>query len=129
MFHRGDSVGRPEERHVDGVKCRSRFGYVPDDDVWDVTTDGVRVHRYQADQIRFLAHWNAELYADFDELKAVMDHTDDLTHQRVVDTFIADLREKGIRVSEPTDPFHDVEWIQTLMHAYTIAPTTDWIER
>lgn len=127
MFHRGDSVGRPDERNVEGVKNRSLFGYVPADDAWDVTTDGERVHRHQPDQIRFLAHWNAEIYADMDELKKVMDHTDDLTHQRVVDTLIADLRSRNIKISEPNDPFHDVDWIQTLMHTYTIAPTTDWI--
>jgi hypothetical protein len=127
MFHRGDSVGRPDERAVEGVKCRSVMGFNPEDDAWDVLTDGERVHRYQPEQIRFLAHWNAELYADMDELKKVMDHTDDLTHQHVVDTLIADLRGRGIAVSEPNDPFHDVDWIQTLIHAYTIAPTTDWL--
>jgi len=127
MFHRGDSVGRPDERAVEGVKCRSTMAYSADDDAWDVLTDGERVHRYQPEQIRFLAHWNAELYADMDELKKVMDHTDDLTHQFVVDRLIADLRERGIAVSEPSDPFHDTDWIQTLIHAYTIAPQTDWL--
>jgi hypothetical protein len=127
MFHRGDSVGRPDERDVQGVKCRSLFDYNAADDMWDVATDGDVVHRYRPKQIRFLAHWNAELYADYEELEKVMDHTDDLTHERVVDTLLADLRSKGVTVSEPSDPFHDVDWIQTLMHAYTIAPTTDWI--
>lgn len=127
MFHRGDSVGRPEERNVQGVKNRSLFEYSPEDDAWYITTDGERVHRYEPEQIRFLAHWNAELYADLDELKKVMDHTDDLTHQRVVDTLLADLRSKGVKVSEPSDPFHDVDWIQALIHTYTIAPTTDWL--
>jgi hypothetical protein len=127
MFHRGDSVGRPDERHVEGVKCRSTFAYDGGDDAWDVLTDGERVHRYQPDQIRFLAHWNAELYEDMEELKKVMDHTDDLTHQRVVDVLIADMRAQGITVAEPNDPFHDVDWIQKLIHTYTIAPTTDWL--
>lgn len=127
MFHRGDSVGRPDERNVQGVKCRSLFEYDPADDAWDVTTDGERVHRYQPHQIRFLAHWNAELYADLDELRKAMDHTDDLTHQRVVDVLLADLRSKGVKVSEPSDPLHDVDWIQALIHTYTIAPTTDWV--
>ena len=96
-------------------------------DLWDVTTDSVRVHRYQPGQIRFLAHWNAELYADYDELKKVMDHTDDVTHQMAVDRLLADLRDKGVKVAEPNDPFHDVEWIQALIHTYTIAPQTDWL--
>jgi hypothetical protein len=127
MFHRGDSVGRPDERHVEGVKCRSTFGYDAADDAWDVLTDGERVHRYQSEKIRFLAHWSAELYSDMAELKKVMDHTDDLTHQRVVDVLLADMRGQGITVAEPNDPFHDVDWIQTLVNTYTIAPTTDWL--
>jgi hypothetical protein len=127
MFHRGDSVGRPDERNIQGVKSRSMFQYSPDDDAWYITTDDERVHRYEPNQIRFLAHWNAELYSDQDELKRNMDHTDDLTHQQVVDTLLADLRSKGVKLSEPNDPFDDVEWIQALMHTYTIAPTTDWL--
>jgi hypothetical protein len=103
------------------------FQYDAADDAWDVLTDGERVHRYQPEQIRFLAHWNAELYSDLDELRKVMDHTDDLTHQRVVDTLLADLRGKGVKVAEPNDPFHDVDWIQALLQTYTIAPTTDWL--
>jgi hypothetical protein len=127
MFHRGDSVGRVDERDVAGVKCRSLFGYVPEEDTWHITTDGATVHRYQPEQIRFLAHWNAELYSDLDELKRVMDHTDDLSHQTVVEQLLADMRSKGVKVAEPSDPFHDTEWIQALIHTYTIAPATDWL--
>jgi hypothetical protein len=127
MFHRGDPVGRPDERDISGVKARSVFQYDADDDAWDVLTDGERIHRYRPEQIRFLSHWNAELYADLDELRKVMDHTDDLTHERVVDTLLADMRSKGVKVAEPTDPLHDVAWIQALIHTYTIAPTTDWL--
>ena len=51
--------------------------------------------RYRPEQIRLLVHWNAEVYADMDEVKKVMDHTDDLTHERVVDTLLADMRVAG----------------------------------
>ena len=67
------------------------------------------------------------VYTDYTELKKVMDHTDDLSHQMVVDRLLADMHEKGVTVSEPNDPLHDVDWIQALMHTYTIAPTTDWL--
>ena len=79
--------------------------------------------------MRLLVHWNAELYADLDECRKVMDHTDDLTHDQVVDTLLADLRAKGRKVAAPSDPFHDVDFIHALMETYTIAPTTDWMER
>jgi hypothetical protein len=64
-----------------------------------------------------------------DEVKKVMDHTDDLTHEQVVDTLLADMRAKGKKVAAPSDPFHDVDFIHALMETYTIAPTTDWVER
>ena len=96
-------------------------------DLWRITTDDETVHTYQPNEMRFLVHWNAELYEDMDELKKVMDHTDDLTHQQVVDTLLADMRSNGVKVAEPNDPFHDVDWIQALIHTYTIAPTTDWL--
>ena len=126
MFHRGDAVGRPDERAIKGLKHRSLMGYNAVQDRWEIMTDGVPIRTYEPAQIRFLAHWNAEVYADMDEARKVMDHTDDLTHQMVVDRLLADMRSRNIAVSEPNDPLHDVDWIQALMHTYTIAPTTDW---
>jgi hypothetical protein len=127
MFHRGDPVGRPDQRAIPGLKHRSVFAYVPVDDAWAIRTDGQEIRRYEPNEIRLLVHWNAEVYRDMDEVKKVMDHTDDLTHERVIDTLLADMRAKGRKVAEPTDPFHDDEFIHALMSAYTIAPTTDWV--
>jgi len=129
MFHRGDPVGRPDERDIPGLAHRSKFEHRPDEDDWVITTDDAVIRRYGSDEIRFLVHWNAEVYTDLDECRRVMDHTDDLTHDRVIDTLIADLRGKGIAVTEPSDPLHDDDFIHTLLSTYTIAPATDWIER
>lgn len=127
MYHRGDPVGPPEDRAIEGMKNRSLFGYDVNTDSWAVTTDGDVIKRYQPEQIRLLVHWNAEVYADTDEVKKVMDHTDDLTHERVVDTLLADMRSRGIQVAAPSDPFHDVDFIQALMHTYDVQATTDWL--
>lgn len=129
MFHRGDPVGRPEERAIEGMKHRSLFGYRPERDDWVITTDGEVIRSYDPAGIRFLVHWNAELYMDRHEAKLVMDHTDDLTHQRVVDVLLADMRAKGVQVAEPNDPFHDQDFIHALMSTYTIAPVKDWLAR
>jgi hypothetical protein len=126
MFHRGDPVGRPEERRIDGLRHRSMFEYRSGGD-WVITTDGKVVRRYSPEQIRLLVHWSAEVYRDLEDVKRVMDHTDDLTHDRVFDTLIADLRAKGVTVDEPSDPFHDDDFIHTLLNTYRIAPTIDWL--
>jgi hypothetical protein len=127
MYHRGDPVGPPEDRAIEGLKNRSVFGYDEPADSWVVTTDGEVIRRYRPEQIRFLVHWSAEVYADMDEVKKVMDHTDDLTHEQVVDTLLTDMRSRGVKVDAPSDPLHDVEFIQALMHTYDVTPTTDWI--
>lgn len=129
IFHRGDPVGRPDERAIPGVANRSLFGYRAAASDWAITTDGEEIRVYEPRNVRFLVHWNAEVYADLDEAKRVMDHTDDLTHDRVVGTLLADMRSRGVTVAEPSDPFHDEDFIHALISTYTIAPTQDWIER
>lgn len=129
MFHRGDPVGRPDERAITGLMHRSRMGYRAEHDDWAITTDDEVIRTYEPRNIRFLVHWNAELYMDRHEAKLVMDHTDDLTHERVVDALLADMRSRGVKVAAPNDPFHDDDFIHALMSTYTIAPTTDWADR
>jgi hypothetical protein len=127
MFHRGDPVGPPEDRAIEGLKNRSLFGYDSINDDWMITTDRQVIKRYRPDQIRLLVHWNAEMYSDREEVEKVMDHSDDLTHDRVIDTFLSDLRARGVSVREPSDPLHDAEFIQALTNTYDVAPTQDWI--
>jgi hypothetical protein len=127
MFHRGDPVGRPDERDIDGLKHRSRLGYDADRGDWAMTTDGDVIRRYRPDEMRLLVHWNAEVYADMHEVEKNMDHSADLTHDVVFDRLLADMREKGVDVAEPSDPLHDTEFIRALIATYTIAPTTDWL--
>jgi hypothetical protein len=45
----------------------------------------------------------------------------------VIETFLADLRGRGIKIADPTDPLRDVEFMQTLMNVYDVAPTQDWL--
>ena len=104
MFHRGDPVGPtrgPRDRGAQApvahrLRRRPRTAGT-------ITTDGEVIRRYQPEQIRLLVHWNAEVYNDMDEVKKSMDHSDDLTHDRVIETFLADLRAGASRSpSRPT---------------------------
>lgn len=127
MFHRGDPVGRPDERDVPGLKHRSLLAWDADEDEWVITTDGEVIRRYRPREMRLLVHWNAEVYADMDEVEKNMDHSADLTHDVVFDRLLADMRAQGVDVAEPTDPLHDTDFIRALIATYTIAPTTDWL--
>ena len=90
-------------------------------------TDDAVVRSYRPEEMRLLVHWGAEVYADFDEMKRVMDHTDDLTLDVAVGRLLADLRERGVQVDEPSDPLHDTAFVRALIATYSIAPTTDWL--
>ncbi len=126
MFHRGDPVGAPAERDVPGLAHRSLLEYNDTEDGWTITTDGSPMRTYRPEQMRLLVHWSSQVFADLDELKTAMDHTDDLTHDVVFGRLIADMRSKGVKVAEPSDPLHDSDFIRALVSTYTIAPTTDW---
>jgi hypothetical protein len=126
MFHRGDPVGAPGERDVPGLAHRSMLGFDADDDTWKITTDGTPIRTYRPGEMRLLVHWSSQVYADLDELKVSMDHTDDLTHDMVFERLLTDMRSRGVHVAEPSDPLHDNDFIRALIATYTIAPTTDW---
>ncbi len=127
MFHRGDPVGRPDERDIPGLKHRSMLGYDAERDDWAITTDDEVIRRYQPNEMRLLVHWSAELYADRAEAEKAADHSDDLTVDAVCERLLADLRRRGVTVDDPSDPLHDTDFIRALIATYTIAPTTDWL--
>ena len=127
MFHRGDPVGAPDSPPIHNLKHRSELGYEHEADSWNIYTDGNIVHSYRPEAMRLLVHWNAEVYSDLAEVKKVMDHTDDITIDEAIGRLLKDMRSKGTKVAEPSDPLHDDDFVRALVATYTIAPTTDWI--
>ena len=84
----------------------------PDDrDGWLVKTGDEVIERYHTDDLRFLVHWSAEVFMDFDELKKNMDGSDNLTHEQAIDTLIKDVRSRGIHIETPSDPLNDPAFI------------------
>ncbi len=126
MFHRGDPVGRRDEREIVGLKHRSMMGFDAERGDWTITTDGEVIRRYQPNEVRLLVHWSAEVYSDMDEVKKNMDHSDDLTKDMVFERLLADMRRRGVQVAEPSDPLHDNEFIRALISTYSVTPQTDW---
>ena len=121
MFHRGEANGPMEMRMPRGLAFNTMFGADPDsEDGWQLTTDGKVIQRVPAHEMRFLVHWNAEIYVDYADLKKSLDHSDDLSVERVVDIFFQDLRARGIQAATPSDPLHDREFIQLLTRTYDV---------
>jgi len=63
---------------------------------------------------------------DDEELKLTLDHTDDLTHDRVFDMIIADLRERGETFEMPSDPLTDQKFIGLMTRVYDLGKPTHY---
>jgi len=121
MFHTAESCGPPALRRPEGLEFHSRLAPDPEsEDGWRITTDDRVIQRIPASEIRFLVHWGANLYRDLDELKQALDHTDDLTHERIFDVMTADLRQRGVAFDIPSDPLADPAFIALVNDVYGI---------
>ena len=70
------------------------------DGQWEVECEGRVLARYGWDDLRFSISGKAYCFADEAERSRVHEHTEDLDRRFVLDTLIADLRERG-RIGDP----------------------------
>jgi hypothetical protein len=121
MFHTAESCGPASQRMPEGLAFHSLMEPDPDSEGgWRITTDGEVIQRIPEQEFRFLVHWGANLYMDFDELETALDHTDDLTHEKVFDILLEDLSKRGVPFEPPSDPLADKSFIKLLNDAYGI---------
>ncbi|PRC57934.1 hypothetical protein C6A85_31050, partial [Mycobacterium sp. ITM-2017-0098] len=76
------------------------------------------IARHRTDELRFLVHWSAEVFTDFDELKKNMDGSDDLTTDKAIDMLVDNLHKQGVKLDIPSAPLHDPAFIGALNAAY-----------
>ncbi len=119
MYHTAQSNGPAAMRRPQGLAINSVIGADPGSaDGWQITTDGEVIQRIPAEEMRFLVHWGADIFMDYQELKVTLDHTDDIDHERIFDIFIADLRKRGETFPLPVDPLTDQAFIRLLTRVY-----------
>ena len=75
--------------------------------------------------MRFLVHWGARLYTDFEELKTALDHTDDISHDKALNMLIDDMRARGVEFETPTDPMNDRSFVGLVAGVYDIGGPTN----
>jgi len=126
MYHRGESNGPADQRaNPKGLSFDSTFSADPaGDDRWQIQTGERVIARYTTDRLRLLVHWDAELYTDLADLKKHVDHLDDLTPDRVFETFVADLKAKEVSFEVPSDPMRDPRFIELLARTYDVGPSS-----
>lgn len=119
MFHSAQSNGPAEMRKPAGLTLESMMEADPEvQGGWRITTDGKVIQQIPEQEFRFLVHWGAVIYKDYAELKVTKDHTDDLTLEQVINIFLGDLKKRGIKFEEPSDPYSDPAFIGLLTSVY-----------
>jgi hypothetical protein len=121
MFHRGDASGPSALRRPAGLDITSTFEADPEtEDGWRIITGERVIQRIPAEEMRFLVHWGAQLYMDYEELEVSLDHSDDIARDRAIDMLIADLRARGEKFEEPSDPMNDRHFVRLLSQVYDV---------
>jgi len=121
MYHRGEANGPLHLRRPQGLALNSLFEADPEvTDGWQITTDGQVIQKVPASEMRFLVHWNGEVFMDIQEMRRTLEHTQDLSRDQVFDTFLKDMRSKGVQIETPSDPLHDKAFIGALIGHYDI---------
>ena len=115
-YHGVAPVGGATATFVKGLTRESRLHRV--DGGWEMRDGATVVGAGTDDQARVTVSWKAEVHLDADEVARAADHDDDLSLARAVDTFVADLRRRGVSIDAPEDPHHDRDWVQALSAAY-----------
>ena len=130
MVHRGEANGPLDQQIPASLAFDTVFSGDPDDrDHWLLKNGDDVIARHHTDQLRFLVHWSAEVFSDFDELKKNMDGSHDLTIDKAIDMMVDDLNTKGIELDIPSDPLHDAAFIGALNAAYDLGGPTSYPEQ
>jgi hypothetical protein len=121
MVHRGEANGPLDQQIPAGLSFDTVFAGHPDDgDHWLLKNDDEVIARHHTNQLRFLVHWSAEVFSDFDELKKNMEGSEELTVERAIDMLVDDVNARGIKLDIPSEPLHDPAFIGALNSAYDL---------
>ena len=127
MVHRGEANGPLQQQIPPGLAFDTVFTGDPDDrDHWLLKNGDESIARHHTNELRFLVHWSAEVFSDYDELKKNMEGSHDLTIEQAIDTMVKDVNAQGIRLAMPDDPLHDPEFIRTLNAAYDLGGPSNY---
>lgn len=91
------------------------------DDRWSVRDGSDIVATYRTDELRYSVSWKAYCFADEHERRVWFEHSDDLTLDRILDTLVADLCERG-RLDSPDHGLSDTDLGRLLIDEYIHFP-------
>jgi len=116
-YHRVGQIGRPEDfLPANEVDYDARLHLV--DRRWEIRSAERLIAAYDYPRVRLSVLWKAFCFRDEAEERAWQAHSDDLTPQRVVDIFGADLRRRGLPSDPPSDLTRDDGWRRRILETY-----------
>jgi hypothetical protein len=126
MFHRVGAIGEPGDfAPASAFTENAELHYWPDGSA-DVVDAGLVRWQYAPGQLRLSILWKAHSFADPRAAALYDEHSDDLTPERIVAVFSADLARRGIALAEPArHPFRDDAWLRGLAQAYPLERPAD----
>jgi hypothetical protein len=120
MYHRVAAIGRPDRYLSEGTISASSELTRDGEGAWRVIDSGNLRAVYKPDEVRVSLLWKAIVFENEAAAASFEDHSDDITMERTVRIFCSDLRARGIKFNEPSDPTHDPQWPRTLIAAYPL---------
>jgi hypothetical protein len=120
MYHRVGAIGHADEYLAEGTISASSKLLRDKSGEWRIVDDGKVRAVYQPGEVRVSLLWKAIVFENEAAAAAFEEHTDDITLERAATIFCSDLRQRGIKFTEPSDPAHDPQWARTLIAAYPL---------
>ncbi|MGW9131909.1 hypothetical protein [Streptomyces sp. NPDC055681] len=120
MYHRRENNGPAHMRDLPEIRLESLLHHQGGQ--WVIRNGEKEIARYGDKEMRSLFHYTALVFDDLPEARRYLDHTDDLTHEKVLGILMHDLKQKGISFPEPADPMKDPDFIALLNKTYAMAP-------
>jgi hypothetical protein len=118
MWHRVRDIGDPQLQEELDPHLRPSATMHHAGDGWEIRDGDERVISLGDSDVRISMLWKAYVFKDAAHLASFEDRAYDLDADQLVDIFIDDLRERGLTVSAPSDPFEDPEWRNLLQTTY-----------
>jgi predicted enzyme related to lactoylglutathione lyase len=121
MYHRRESNGPVHQRDYPDLRLESLL-HREDTGDWVIRNGDQEIARYGDQDMRTLFHYTALVFDELPDVRKYLDHTDDLTHEKVFEILTHDLKRRGIEFAEPADPMTDPDFIALLNKTYEMAP-------
>ncbi|SFT00277.1 hypothetical protein [Saccharopolyspora flava] len=120
MYHRREASGPRDLRDMPDLEMDSRLH--AEGGEWVVRNGDREIGRYTDGEVRTLFHYTALVFDDRADADRYLDHTDDLTPEKVFDVLGDDLSRRGIAFDFPADPMTNPEFIALLNNTYAVSP-------